>query len=63
MDGVLRGLPFLFVYLDDILVACGIRPLATKVDAIKSIPRPITKVDLQAPALLGVRELLPPVHA
>ena len=93
MDGVLRGLPFLFVYLDDILVASpsmdahishvrqlfsrlqdaglainrdkcvfgaasvtflghsvtskGICPLPSKVDAIKAIPRPVTKVDLQ----------------
>ena len=93
MDGVLRGLPFLFVYLDDILVASpniathvlhvrqllqrlssaglainrdkcvfgvpsvtflghtvssrGIRPLDTKVSAIRAMPRPVTKVDLQ----------------
>ena len=93
MDGVLRGLPFLFVYLDDILVTSprldahinhirqlfvrlqdaglainrdkcvfgapsvtflehsvsskGICPLPSKVDAIRSIPRPITMVDLQ----------------
>ena len=93
MDGVLRGLPFLFVYLDDILVASpntdahishvcqlfsrlqdaglainrekcvfgaasvtflghsvtskGICPLPSKVDAIRAIPRPVTKVDLQ----------------
>ena len=93
MDGVLRGLAFAFVYLDDILVASpslslhlqhvrqilqrlsdaglainrdkcvfavssvtflghtvtsrGIRPLGTKVEAIRSMPRPVTKVDLQ----------------
>ena len=93
MDGVLRDMPFIFVYLDDILVASpslqahvghvrqlfsrlqgaglainrdkctfgaasvtflghtvsskGICPLPAKVDAIRSIPRPVTKVDLQ----------------
>ena len=93
MDGVLRGLPFVFVYLDDILVASptvaahvqhvrqvfqrleaaglainrdkcvlgagtvtflghsvtskGIRPLPAKVQAIRSMPRPRTKVELQ----------------
>ena len=93
MDGVLRGLPFVFVYLDGILIASpsldmhaqhvrqllrrlhdaglainrdkcvfgasqvtflghtvsskGIRPLDTKVTAIRAMAQPKTKVDLQ----------------
>ena len=86
MDGVLHDLPFLFVYLDDILVASpslyahvnhvqqllsriqgsgmainrekcifgpssvtskGISSFPSKADAIRSIPKFVTKVDLQ----------------
>ena len=118
MDGVLRGLPFVFVYLDDILVASpsiavhvqhvrqllrrlddaglainkekcvfgvpsvtflghtvsarGIMPLDSKVTAIRAIPRPKTKVDLQRYLgcinfyhrfMLSLATVLAPLHA
>ena len=118
MDGVLRGLQFVFVYLDDILIASkdhqthllhvkavlqrladnglsvnrekckfglttvtflghevsavGIRPLPERVAAIRDLPRPTTKVELQRflgglnfyhRFLPGIAAVLAPLHA